>query len=78
MRQLTSKQKKVLDAFIKTQLETSEFADAPLTGGRYSLHWDDLPNTVIEDLERINDTEILWQETNRYLDDKVTEITLKK
>ena len=29
----------------------------------------DLPNGVFEQLEKINDTEILWSETNRYLND---------
>jgi hypothetical protein len=30
---------------------------------------EDLPNGVFEQLEKINDTEILWSETNRYLND---------
>ena len=30
---------------------------------------EDLPNGVFEQLEKINDTEILWSETNRYLSD---------
>jgi hypothetical protein len=28
-----------------------------------------LPTGVYEQLEKINDTEILWSETNRYLND---------
>jgi hypothetical protein len=32
-------------------------------------NWDELPREVIEQLEAINDTEILWQEVNRYLND---------
>ena len=30
---------------------------------------EDLPNGIFEQLEKINDTEILWSETNRYLSD---------
>jgi hypothetical protein len=30
---------------------------------------EDLPDGVFEQLEKINDTEILWSETNRYLND---------
>ena len=51
MRQLTKKQKKILDNY-KTI---------------YRL--EDLPSGVFEQLEKINDTEILWSETNRYLSD---------
>jgi hypothetical protein len=49
MRQLTKKQKKILDVYQNI----------------YRL--EDLPNGVFEQLEKINDTEILWSETNRYL-----------
>jgi len=31
---------------------------------------DDLPDGIWERLEEINDTEILWQEVNRYLTDR--------
>ena len=51
MRQLTKKQKKILDNY-KTI---------------YRL--EDLPNGIFEQLEKINYTEILWSETNRYLSD---------
>ena len=30
---------------------------------------EELPNGVYEQLEKINDTEILWSEVNRYLND---------
>ena len=30
---------------------------------------EDLPKVIFEQLEKINDTEILWSETNRYLND---------
>jgi hypothetical protein len=51
MRQLTKKQKKILDSYINI----------------YRL--ENLPKGVFEQLEKINDTEILWSETNRYLSD---------
>jgi hypothetical protein len=51
MRQLTKKQKKILDNYINI----------------YRL--EDLPDGVFEQLEKINNTEILWSETNRYLSD---------
>jgi hypothetical protein len=31
--------------------------------------FEELPNGVFEELEKINNTEILWSETNRYLSD---------
>lgn len=51
MRELTKKQKKILDVYKNI----------------YRL--EDLPDGVFEQLEKINDTEILWSETNRYLSD---------
>jgi len=55
MRQLTKKQKTYLDKILLK---------------REVQYWDDLTPKEIEDLESINDTEILWMETNRYLTDK--------
>ncbi len=49
MRQLTKKQKKILDNY------------------RDVSRLENLPDGVFEQLEKINDTEILWSETNRYL-----------
>ena len=51
MRQLTKKQKKILDNY------------------KNIFRIEELPNGVFEQLEKINDTEILWSETNRYLSD---------
>lgn len=55
MRQLTVSQKKLLD---KAMVENPSIQTV-----------DDLPIEVWEKLEELNDTEILWQETNRYLTD---------
>ena len=60
MRQLTSKQKKLLD---KVSDERKEL-------GFKTLSIDDLPDGVFQKLEEINDTEILWQEVNSYLWDR--------
>jgi len=51
MRQLTKKQKKILDNYINAR------------------RLEELPTGVYEQLEKINNTEILWSETNRYLSD---------
>jgi len=49
MRQLTKRQKKILDKYIDAS------------------RLEELPSGVYEQLEKINYTEILWSETNRYL-----------
>ena len=51
MRQLTKKQKKILDNYTNAR------------------RLEELPSGVYEQLEKINDTEILWSELNRYLND---------
>ena len=51
MRKLTKSQKKILN----------QQAVLGVT------NWDELPIQIIEQLEAINDTEILWQEVNTYL-----------
>ena len=51
MRKLTKSQKKILD-------------QQAIIG---IMSWDELSIEVIEEIEAINKTEILWQEVNRYL-----------
>ena len=51
MRELTKKQKKILDKYTNAS------------------RLEELPQGVYEQLEKINDTEILWAEVNRYLND---------
>ena len=60
MRQLTKKQKKILDNYINAR------------------RLEELPIGVYEQLEKINDTEILWSETNRYLNDNYMRELYKK
>jgi len=55
MRSLTASQKKLLNKVMKENPTVQTV--------------DDLPNGIWEELEAINDTEILWQEVNRYLTD---------
>lgn len=61
MRQLTSRQKKLLD---KQPLSITSYVD--------------LPSEVWDELERINNTEILWQEVNRYLMDRSHKANMNK
>ena len=61
MRSLTSKQKKVLDAWAKNNPDKLHIG--------FSVD-DDLDTDTWQTLESINDTEILWQEVNRYMSDK--------
>ena len=60
MRQLTKKQKKILDNY------------------RNISRLEDLPDGVFEQLGKINDNEILWSETNRYLGDNYLRELYKK
>lgn len=63
MRTLTSKQKKLLD-------KTLELFDETKGEGRNEIQSaNDLPSSIWEELERINNTEILFQEVSRYISD---------
>jgi hypothetical protein len=73
MRQLTAAQKKLLNKFIKSQLhpkDSFEASQAPFKGSKHILTGEDLPSEIYAEIERLNDTEILWQEVNRYLEDE--------
>ena len=56
MRKLTAKQKKVID---KVMAKNPEIR-----------FWNDLTLETMDELEKINDTEILPQEVNRYINNK--------
>jgi hypothetical protein len=62
MRQLTSKQKKLIDKWFATRQN-----DLPYGGIK------DLPDDLWAELEEINDTEILYQNVDRYILDKIFE-----
>jgi heme oxygenase len=77
MRNLTAKQKKILDKFIQSQLNkqgTFEREMSLFKGGKHFLDIDDLPSEIYAEIEAINDTEILYQNVDRYLGDKCFEI----
>jgi hypothetical protein len=71
MRQLTAKQKKLLNAFLNKCINEGGIQN-------HNLYYDNLPNQLRIDLEKINDTEILWNETERYLNDEITKYKFGK
>lgn len=77
MRGLTRDQKALLkkwfkDSTPKTDLEYFVFEKMPSL-----FRWEDLSSEQIEKLEKINDTEILHQETSRFLGDLYSKWRLK-
>ena len=56
MRQLTAKQKKVLKVYAQK-------------ANSIPFSVEDLPDEIWDALQKINDTEILYQEVNRFLND---------
>jgi hypothetical protein len=61
MRQLTSRQKKMLDLYV------SEFKDR---NGRFPFSADELPGYQLDNVDKVNPCELFWQNVNRYLVDK--------
>lgn len=83
MRDLTVRQKALLNSFFESQKETNEIErmmhdNAPFKGGRYGLSADDLPAEMFAKLEAMNDTEILYQNIDRYLSDKSSDYVYKR
>ena len=78
-RHLLQRQKKLIDSWIESQVnnEMDRMMSGNIfkTGGGLSI--DDLPSEIWDKLEEINDTEILYQEVNRYIEDKSWEIVVK-
>jgi len=76
-RHLLKRQKTILDKFIaeNTHPKDSFYRTVSVfTEGRHHLDADDLPHELWKTLEKINDTEILYQEVNRYMSDKCSDI----
>jgi len=76
-RHLLKRQKTILDKFIaeNTHPKDSFYRTVSVfTEGRHHLDADDLPHELWQTLEKINDTEILYQEVNRYMSDKCSDI----
>jgi hypothetical protein len=84
MRQLTSKQKKLLDKFFESRKQTPDeefMSGSVFKGGDHSIGIDELfkyDHALYYKIEEINDTEILHQEVNRYLDDKSSDYIHKR
>ena len=76
-RHLLKRQKTIIDKFIteNTNSEDDRFLyGSVFTQGRHHLDADDLPHELWQKLEAINDTEILYQEVDRYMSDKCSDI----
>lgn len=67
MRELTKGQKNFLNKILADQNYRDRFGEIHI--GIRSIN--DLPSGVFEELEEMHDTEVLWQNTNRYIMDKV-------
>ncbi len=77
MRQLTLKQKKMLDAFFDSRIEKDELkvfdSGTYFKNGDYSIGIDEMnkyDDLLMAKLEQVNDCEILYQNVDRYLEDK--------
>jgi hypothetical protein len=71
MRNLTVKQKNILDKFILSQIRINRgFYTSPFLNNCLCLNIDDLPNEIYNQLEKINNSEVLHQNVDRYLNDK--------
>jgi len=68
MRELTASQKKLLTATLK-KAEPSATAKAVLGERNTIQRVEDLPSEIWNKLEEMNDTEILYQEVDRFIDD---------
>ena len=76
-RHLLNRQKAIIDKFIAENTRSDEdrmIYGSVFTEDRHYLDADDIPHEVWSKIQAINDTEILYQEVNRYMSDKCTEI----
>jgi len=76
-RHLLKRQKNLIDKFIAENTHSKESfhrSTSVFTNNRHSLGVQHLSGELWEKLVNINDTEILYQEVNRYMDDKCCEI----
>ena len=85
MRTLTAKQKKLLDQFFESRKRKNEdeisIYGSVFKDGDHNIGIDEVfkyDDLLFARLEQINDTEILHQEVERYLNDKSTEWVYKK
>ena len=76
-RHLLNRQKKLIDKFIEENTHSKDSiyrTVSVFTEGRHSLGIHDLPMELYEKIEAINDTEILYQNIERYMSDKCLDI----
>lgn len=76
-RHLLNRQKAIIDKFIAENTNSKdsfERTQSVFTQDRDYLDTDDLSNELWEKIVAINDTEILYQEVERYMSDKCTEV----
>jgi len=84
MRALTSKQKKLLDKFFESRKQTPDqefMSGSVFKGGDHNIGIDELfeyDNTLYYEIEKINDTEILQQNIDGYLNDKSSDYIHKR
>lgn len=85
MRKLTAKQKKILDQFFESRKRNNKDEESIygsiFKNGDHSIGLQELfkySPELFAKLEEINDTEILHQEVNRYLEDKSSEYVYKR
>jgi len=77
-RNLLKKQKNIIDKFIKENTNAKgsfQRSNSVFTEDRYHLDADDLPEALYETIAAINDTEVLYENVDRYMDDECTKIT---
>ena len=72
MRNLTSKQKKLIKQFVESQINpkgTFEREISVFKQGKHYLDADDLPSELYAQIEAINETEIHYQNVERYMNE---------
>jgi len=77
-RHLLKKQKNIIDKFIKENTNAKESfqrSNSVFAEGRHHLDADDLPEVLYETIAAINDTEVLYQNIDRYMADECARIT---
>jgi len=80
MRKLTAKQKKLIDTYINSQLNKENTWEREISLFKVGLTFLDihsLPSELYAQIEAINDSEILYQEIDRYMEDQCQKIHYK-
>ena len=80
MRKLSSKQKKLIREFMETQVNpkgTFEREISLFKEGKHFLDADDLPTELYVEIEEINDSEVLYQNIEHYMNEVCDILELK-